>query len=650
MYQTEETHWFSQTIQTYKDKVYGTQGYLRVALMTNSDDNKNFNPPRLNITVKNNHSKNISLSGENALELTMALAQAIKTFKGEKLEIVKKFKANLQLVLELFQHEGADLAKITLLSNSTDFTIIVIPLFPTFMLFGRTIKDFSNNYFNICENIFYKTIDSTQKEVILQLPALLKGMSRQVEMPIELDLPILDKEVIEKTETSIEDLDKFIGGNDMSKVTVPEIDDNKIEEKENKVVFIDVESKFVTNILKNDLFTLENIISGLSVSHNPVEGFRKRLVEDGGYEDNFQPLSGITEDDLKSLCYISRVTFLMFQKSYIENGSLIPQGFSPLSFKTKDYTNENVELAYDLLLFNVYVRLLRTRLESKIPNALENKSIFHLAYRCFLDPFIFSFITDIEKEQLVSVILNRYNCFDSKGVFDKYKTSCMSFGVQAVGENDVRDFIIDLAEKIAGNGGIPTIDLLHRDGYESGNLKLTTQNSYNLEQITNEIIPVEVSIKLNNNELTDSLIEKIKEKQNISDEIIEFFKQKHKIVKTVKKSTISNLQRMIGNEIFKEQIPESVRDEFILYVANLGDKDFEFDKVDFPYEQFGDDLIKILYLWKPEQDDKLIKSAKYLTHIWKESAHTRSSIFAKEASEEQTESKFNFDNFDIDSL
>ncbi|MBY9000987.1 MAG: hypothetical protein KGD64_08745 [Candidatus Heimdallarchaeota archaeon] len=645
MYQQSETNWFGQTIQTYKDKIYGTQGYLRVSLTTNSDDNKQFNPPRLNINVSNNHSKNMSLSGENALELAMALSQAIKTFKGEKVEIVKKFKADLQLVIELFQHEGADLAKFTLLSNSTDFTIIVIPLFPTFMFFGRIIKDFSNNYFNICENIFYKSIDSIQKEVILQLPNLIKGMSRQVEMPIDLELPDLNKDVVEKTEVSIKELDTFIGGSDMSKVNVPEIDSGKIEEKENKVTFTEVESKFVTNILKNDLSTLENTISGLSVSHNPIEGFRKRLVEDGDYDDKFQPLSGITEDDLKSLSYMSRFTFLIFQKNYIENGVLIPQGFSPLSFKAKDFTNDNIELAYDLLLFNGYFRVLRTKLESKIPNALENKSIVHLAYRCFLDSFTFSFIKNIKKDQLVSVILNRFRCYDSKGVFDKYNTSCTTFGVGVVSENEIRDFVAGLAEVILGNGGMPTIDELHRGAYESGSLRLPIQNDFNLEQITNEIIPLEVSIKLNGNKLTDELITKVKYKESVSDEIIEFFKKKHKPVKTKKIDEISNLQRFIkDNEIFKEQIPDSVRDEFNEYIAKLGNTDFEFKNVDFPYEQFGDDLVKVLYLWKPEQDDNLIKNVKYLRDIYGDSPHTRSSIFAKESSENE-EVSADYSNF-----
>jgi hypothetical protein len=648
MYQQDETNWFSQTIQTYKDKIYGTEGYFRVALLSNSDDFKNFNPPKLNVMIKNNHSKSISLTGENSLELVTALSNAMKTYQGEKVEVVKKFRADLQLVVELFKYEDKDLVKFTLLSNSSDFTVIIIPLFPTFVLFGRIVKDFTNNYFNICENLFYKSIDSTHKEIIAQLPSLLKGLSTQVEMPIEREDPKLDEDDVKKTEVTIEALDNFIGGSEMSKVKVAEIDDHKIEEKENKITFTDVESKFVTNILKNDLFTLENMISGLSVSHNPIEGVKKRLVEDGGYSYDFQPLSGITEDDLKSLCYLSRFTFLMIQKNYIDNGSLIPQGFNPLSFKAQNYTDENVELAYDLFLFNGFLRVLRTKLEMKIPNVLENKSMFHLAYRCFFDPFIFSFVTDINKEQLVSVIINRFRCFSSRGVFDKYNASCNTFGIEPINENEIGSFIEELADKLLGNGGIPTVDELHKHNYETRNLRLTTQNDFNLEQITNEIIPIEVAIKLNNNQITDELIKKVKEKNNVSDEIIEFFKKKQKVTKSPKKNLISNLQRTFQNEIYKEQIPEAVRVDFLKYIAELGDKDFDFDKADFPYEQFGDDIIKILYLWKPEQDDKLIKSVKYLREITEESPHTRASIFAREASEDK-EAEVNVE-FDVGML
>lgn len=631
MYQQNESNWFSQTIQTYKDKVYGTEGYLRIAILTNSDDHKNFNPPKLNISINNNHSKSISLSGENSLELAMALGEAIKHFQGEKLEIVKKFRADMQFVIQLFQHEGKDLVKLTLLSNSSDFTVVIVPLFPTFMFLGRIVKDFSNDYFQICQNMFYKSMDSSFKDIMLQIPTLLKGMGNQIPMPIEVDEPDISEENLKKTEATIGDLDQFIGGNEMTNVKVPEIDNKKIEQMESKPTFTDVESKFVTNILKNDLSTLENMISGLSVSHKPIGDFKKRLIEDGDFSEHFDPLSGVSEEDIKSLCYISRLTFLMFQKNYVEHGTLIPQSFSPLSYKAKDYTDENIELAYDLLLFTAFVRVLRTKLESKIPNAIENKSIFHLAYRCFMDPFIFSFISNIEKDQLVSIILNRFRCYDSRGVFDKYKTSCMSLGVDAISEVEIKTFIEGLAEMILSNGGVPTIDLMHKSAYESGNLRLTTQNDFNLEQITNEVIPLEVAVKLNNNEVTDALIEKMKVKEEISDEVIAFFKTKHKVQKETVKKGSTVLKKMIDK--FKDQIPEDLRDTFYEFIDNLGDKDFYFNKATLPYERFGDNIIKLLYLWKPEQDPKIAENFSYFRGMYGECLHNRVTILAKEASE-----------------
>jgi hypothetical protein len=631
MYQQNESNWFSQTVQTYKDKIYGTDGYLRIAIITNSDDNKNFNPPKLNISISNNHSKSLSLSGENSLELAMALGQAIKNFQGEKLEIVKKFRSDMQFVIQLFQHEGKDLVKLTLLSNSSDFTVVIVPLFPTFMFFGRIVKDFSNDFFGICQNMFYKSMDLVFKDIVLQIPALLKGVGNQIPMPMEVDEPDIDKENIEKTEISINDLDNFIGGNDMSKVKVPEIDNQKIEQMESKVTFTDVESKFVTNILKNDLSTLENMISGLSISHKPIIDFKKRLIEDGEFSEHFDPLVGVSEEDIKSLCYISRFTFLMFQKNYVENGTLIPQSFSPLSYKAKNHTDENVELSYDLLLFTTFIRILRTKLESKILNAVENKSIFHLAFRCFIDPFIFSFISNIERDQLVSIILNRFRCYDSRGVFDKYKTSCMSLGVGEINEVDIKTFIEGLAEMILGNGGIPTIDLLHKSAYESGNLRLTTKNDFNLEQITNEIIPLEVAVKLNNNEVTDELIAKLKVKEEISDEVIVFFQKKHKIEKEPVKKGSTVLKKMI--EKFKDQVPEDLKDTFYEFVDEYGDKDFYFNKATLPYERFGDDIIKLLYLWKPEQDPKIAENLSYFKGIYGECAHTRVTILAKGATE-----------------
>jgi len=633
MYQEEERIWFSQTIQTHKDKLYGTDGYLRVAISSYTTDHKSFNPPNLSIMISNNHQKNLSLSGENALELAISLAEANKNFKGDRLEIVKKFKANIQFVIDMFEHEGRELVKMTLLSNSTDFTVIIMPRFPTFQFFGTIIKEFYNNYFNICQIIFSQTLNTYHKEIVMQIPSLIKGIGTVAVMPIEEEKVEIDEKEIEETQATINDLDNFLG-DDMKNINVPEIDNHKIEEKEEKLNYTEVDSPFVSSILKNDLYTFENMISGMSVSHSPVLDFYNRLKDpDNSLLEKFEPFPGISEDDLKSICYLSRFTFLMFQKNYVSNSVVIPQGFSPLRYKAKDYKPENVELAYDLLLFNGFFRILRSKMESKIPNAVENKSILHMAYRCFIDPFIFSFIENVEKEQLVSIILNRFRCYKDRGLFEKYRGSCVSFGVDEINEIDIKTFIEGLADVILRNGGVPTIDKLHKSGFESGTLRLTTQNEFNLEQIINEIIPLEVEIKLNNNELTDALVKKMQTKENLSDEVIAFFKKTKSHKSEKKDDGRSNLLKFLDNENFREQVPESLREDFYKYIENLGNDNFDFKEVDFPFEQFGDDIIKILYFWKPKDDVKLIKNIKQIRDLFAECKHDRLTILAKELNE-----------------
>ena len=91
--------------------------------------------------ISNNHQKNVQLSAENALDLAQSLNQAIKAFKGDRIEIVKKYRADRQFVIDMFLHEGRELVKLTILSNSTDFTVVIMPLFPNFILFGKKIVE-----------------------------------------------------------------------------------------------------------------------------------------------------------------------------------------------------------------------------------------------------------------------------------------------------------------------------------------------------------------------------------------------------------------------------------------------------------------------------------------------------------------------------
>ena len=89
--------------------------------------------------------------------------------------------------------------------------------------------------------------------------------------------------------------------------------------------------------------------------------------------------------------------------------------------KTDSIKDENMDLAYDLLLFFAYTRNLRNRMSDKGSDFIVNRSNFYLQMRCFMDVFCFTFLEKSDKSQLRSIVGNRYKYYDSIGVFDEYK-------------------------------------------------------------------------------------------------------------------------------------------------------------------------------------------------------------------------------------
>ena len=135
----------------------------------------------------------------------------------------------------------------------------------------------------------------------------------------------------------------------------------------------------------------------------------------------------------------------------------------------------------------------------------------------------------------------------------------------------------------------------------SGNVRIGTNSTFNKEQIINEILPLEIAEKMGQ---TVPEIE-------ISDEVKQFFKGKQKIVKkSVKKN---HLARVVGT--LENDIPPQHKEAFVKFVENYAEKDFDFGG-EFLYQEFGDDLIKALYVWKPEADARIRTSLKhYQTQI-----------------------------------
>lgn len=602
MYEDSNTKWFSQTLLTFKDKFYGTDGYLRVSISTNTEDYKFFNPPVFNISITNNYQKSFNINIADAEDLLESFQTALKQMQGNETIVEKKYQKNMKIYFKFTVASSNDerVVIIEIISSESDTTKVIIPLKPIFQSFLRRLRKFTENYDQLCMNLLSDAINLETVQTIQQLPSLIKGISGQIvsNIPSESSIPDSPARVADtgQTASTIEDLDKFLG-EDMSNISIPEIDKEKASEKP---TLLEIKSKFVEKVLNNDLTNLENKLTSFAVSTIPV----LELGEDLGTELGIDMFPGITDDDKKSLLYISTKIYKETSQEYTINNVSIPGGTPALKFQPIGHTDEHIELALDLFLFMGYLRTVRRRLENKIENAFDNKAILYLLIRCFMDPFCFSYIENLKKEDIISKTMNRYKFYKSQGVFDKYETLIEQNRCPEIKETDILQFAEEASEKIIGN--TPFIDKLHEYIYTKGDTKLPAKNSFNLEQIINEFIPIEVAVKTGF-DITDKEISKtFQESNNISDEIWKYYTGNKRIkneAEPVKREVITPLQRWVAK--YKQDIPETYRDNFIQEIKDLVYKKYDFSQTKYPLDEFDDNIVKALYVWDIETDVKM---------------------------------------------
>jgi hypothetical protein len=496
------------------------------------------------------------------------------------------------------------------------------------------LKEFKVNYYQNTFSTLQASIFSYNNPIIEQLPSIIKGISGQiVSNSVQDSIPDSGAsggaapETVEessKTESTIADLDKFLG-DDMKNIKVPEIDSTNGEKKAN----IEVHSEFIDNVLKYDLGELEALLTNLSMSKNPLvevcNEFRKRY----SYE-KFTMLPKITENEMKSLVYLSKLFHNLVLKENVLMSKPVPATIPVLKYNPVESPKENVEIAYDLFTISVYVRLLRNRLEDRISDIYDNKSVFFMNVRFFLDPFIFSFLPTNSENFLANIVKTRYEAFDSKGMFEKYKKILNDNGVPEINVGDVSDLAHTIANKVVGKTDVVTRQ--HDKFFENKIVKLQTENTLQLEQIINEFIPLEIEEKMGKDLNDGEVMEKLKEEYKVSDEILAFFLGKKKKVKNGD-SKKSPLIEVIERD--KSEIPEQYRDDFLKHLEKYTETKFVFDD-EFPYNEFGDSVIVALYVWDPENDSRMKKNKKYYFSKIEDEAMTKDLILVKDSDDEKS--------------
>lgn len=636
----ENTKWFSQTLLTHKDKLYGTDGYLRISISTNTEDYKFFNPPALIISIQNNYQKNYHINYHNACDLLQTLNIIKSQSNANNSEIQRKYQKNMILYIKLFveSNNNDSVVDIRILSNETDFTKIIIPI-DIFATFGKCLRYYVENYFNMCNQLLMKSIDSESTNIIQQLPSLIKGISSQIvsqdriqddRVPTE-----EEKAASSKVEATINDLDDFLGS-EMENISIPELGENTVINKEKSLV--EVDSPFVKHVLKNNLYNLENMINNHALNPAPILSLKKELHNtlDPQIKNDISFMPGIGDDDLKSLLYMTKMFYSTAHINHIINDISLPGSVPVMKYTAKTASSENIELSYDLFLFGIYIKTVRARLEGKSSDMNINKALFHIQLRCFTDVFVFSFLSKDETPNLKSIILNRYKYYNSVGVFDKYKTSLNDFNCPEIKEVDL-EAEIDLAINMI-IGKVPDINLLHSKA--NGNFRVPSKNSFSLEQIINEIIPLEVAEKCGKDIKNADVMAEINKNSPISDEIYNFFTKsqtKVKVKKETNRTFDNNLERVIN--FYSNEIPDQYKKDFLQYMKKQSEIPFDMNSCDFPLDEFGDNVIRALYLWNPVDDPKITSNYKHFQMKIENEIMEKDLILAKIKNEESDKSE-----------
>ncbi len=586
----DESKWINQTLITYKDEKYASDGYLRVSIFTTTRDYKFFNPPKFGISISNpTFQKSYNLNLIDASDLYNSIKYAFKNSDklfDDKSQIVKQMR-DIQLIIEFVTASNEDLLTRVMIKTGEVDTISVLTPVEVFQLVANRLKFFIDKYDQICLTQYQAALQGETTSILLQLPGLIKQMPSQILPANYLDSGAPPPEAsVKETEMTIEDLDQFVG-KDMKNIEVKELG----EKKEEPVV--EVDSPFIEKFIKNDLRNLETILNNTS----SIEEIGHKMKLDMGLGEDISILPGITDDEMISLLYVSKVLVNTIELSWTKFETPIPSSTPILKYKAKDNVKpENIDLAYDLLLLSGYIRSVRRRLEDKIADANENKSLFHLKFRCYLDPFYFSLIEKADRTKLTSIIVNRFKYFDSIGVFKEYKNTLSMHSCIDISVDDIASYINEVAEKVIGKS-LFILDQ-HDKLKMQNNFKIGSKSNFTKEQIINEIVPLEIAEKIGQS--TASI--------EVSDEIKNFFKSKGKVEAKKETPKKNHLTRVIGTLV--NDIPEKYRDSFLIFVETFAERNFRFGP-EFPYSEFGDDIVKALYVWKPRDDSRIASSLKY---------------------------------------
>lgn len=603
----DEKIWLNQVLLFHKDSYYNSFSSLDISLCSNTSDFKSFSTVNLNISILTEKMRKVyGLNYQNAYDLLNSIKEVIpnisKAFTSN-ISIVKRHYSDKSLKIDFTVINNESVVAISILGVGGDTFKIIVPYNTIFIPFCNLLKTYISDYIKLNLDLTSRAISSEiqfnineLKNSVKALPTfLIPSIDKIINQDLTQENKLIEVEVGEEkrfddfTET-INDLDSFLG-KDMQNISIPDLDNIEVKESLTRVI----KSELVNNVLKNDLSKMEFLIKNISTSDNPLKSLISRFKE--SFENkNIEFLPNISIDEEKSFCYISKCLYSYYFHRYVNQEIAIPSSTVVLKYNPTNYSDDNLNLAYDLLLISAYIRSLRSKLELKESSSVKNKGLLFLELRLFTDPLVFSFIENIDPNIIRSCVSERFIYYKSIGFFKEYENLLDSYKCEKVSESEISSIIREFCEKVIVKK-VPFIKDLHNLYIEKKFFRLPFSNNLELEQIINQAIPLQNYIFINADINNDkSVVDSINEyNESLSDEVRKIFLTFKKKKEVREKE--SNIVRAF--KLYSTEIPERLRNEVIEY-AKLVEEN-KFDLCVFPIEEFGENIIKVLYVWNENE-------------------------------------------------
>jgi hypothetical protein len=385
----------------------------------------------------------------------------------------------------------------------------------------------------------------------------------------------VNKDVILNTADLTDDLDKFLG-DEMENISVPEINENIVEEQQEKTV-TEIESKLY-NLMENDISRFINIIEN-ETSIDSLSAQLSALLD-------IEVLPGIKETELKMMTYFTKLYVDLTTSSAVQFNTPIPPGFPVIKYQPQNVVPEHVNLAYDLFLTGAYIKLYRRKLENHQTDIFTNQSVNHLKFRMFTDPIVFGVLQGKSEEKVLSAVMSRYQYYKKIGVFNSVDEKLKAQNIQEIKAQEIKDYVTEVLKRAQQH---EFFDKFYEKARDLHKLRLPTNNNLNLEQIKNELIPLEIKEKLTKKVDEADLM-------GITPEVSALMQTK----KPKKNPTEFNTIQMFVKKC-KIQIPDDTFDKLMEYLKDFSDKKIDFTNFPFQYEDFEEEVLKGLYYWDPEK-------------------------------------------------